>query len=111
MLFPPAPPHQCPLPADWYSLLWQQLPRPETKIFPAMLPEISNGDHGMPLLTLLPFSDAGYRTYFYEFQHRPSAHANLKPAFVKSDHGDEIGFVFGKPFLAGEKNAQLCKAL
>lgn len=23
------------------------------------------------------------------------------PEFVKADHGDEIAFVFGKPFLAG----------
>ncbi|KAL8194611.1 UNVERIFIED_CONTAM: hypothetical protein K2H54_025999, partial [Gekko kuhli] len=44
--------------------------------------------------------DAGYPTYVYEFQHRPSSHGALKPDFVKADHGDEIGFVLGGPFLA-----------
>ncbi|NWH70105.1 SASB hydrolase, partial [Piaya cayana] len=45
--------------------------------------------------------DAGNPVYFYEFQHRPSWAAGL-PEFVKSDHTDEIAFVFGKPFLAGD---------
>ncbi|XP_072202209.1 fatty acyl-CoA hydrolase precursor, medium chain-like isoform X2 [Excalfactoria chinensis] len=43
--------------------------------------------------------DAGHPVYFYEFQHRPST--TTAPEFVKADHGDEILFVFGKPFLAG----------
>ncbi|XP_053126902.1 fatty acyl-CoA hydrolase precursor, medium chain-like isoform X3 [Hemicordylus capensis] len=47
------------------------------------------------------YRDAGHPVYFYEFQHRPSSHAGLKPDYVQSDHGDEIGFIFGKPFLAG----------
>ncbi|XP_066494025.1 fatty acyl-CoA hydrolase precursor, medium chain-like [Tiliqua scincoides] len=46
--------------------------------------------------------DAGYPVYFYEFQHQPSAYAGVRPDYVRSDHGDEIGFVFGKPFLAGD---------
>lgn len=46
--------------------------------------------------------DAGYPVYFYEFQHRPSSYAGIRPEYVRSDHGGEIGFVFGKPFLAGE---------
>ncbi|XP_015266581.1 PREDICTED: liver carboxylesterase 1 [Gekko japonicus] len=50
--------------------------------------------------------DAGYPTYVYEFQHRPSFHGALKPDFVKADHGDEIGFVFGRPFLAGDANEE-----
>ncbi|XP_072492061.1 pyrethroid hydrolase Ces2e-like [Notamacropus eugenii] len=37
--------------------------------------------------------------YFYEFQHRPSILNGLKPDFVKADHGDELLFVFGVPFL------------
>ncbi|KAM4638293.1 fatty acyl-CoA hydrolase precursor, medium chain-like [Amazona ochrocephala] len=45
--------------------------------------------------------DAGNPVYFYEFQHRPSSGEGVVPEFVKADHGDEIGFVFGKPFLAG----------
>ncbi|XP_043937866.1 carboxylesterase 5A-like [Protopterus annectens] len=46
--------------------------------------------------------DACHPVYFYEFQHRPSIFAARRPAFVKSDHADEIGFVFGMPFLTGE---------
>lgn len=45
--------------------------------------------------------DAGNPVYFYEFQHRPSSATGVVPEFVKADHGDEIAFVFGKPFLAG----------
>lgn len=46
--------------------------------------------------------DAGNPVYFYEFQHRPSSVEGLVPEFVKADHGAEIAFVFGKPFLAGD---------
>uniref|UniRef100_A0A8C3N6G7 Carboxylic ester hydrolase n=1 Tax=Geospiza parvula TaxID=87175 RepID=A0A8C3N6G7_GEOPR len=45
--------------------------------------------------------DAGNPVYFYEFQHRPSSVEGFVPDFVKADHGAEIAFVFGKPFLAG----------
>ncbi|XP_077165780.1 fatty acyl-CoA hydrolase precursor, medium chain-like [Paroedura picta] len=50
--------------------------------------------------------DAGYPVYVYEFQHQPSSHRALRPDFVKADHGDEIGFVFGRPFLAGDATAE-----
>ncbi|XP_043937864.1 carboxylesterase 5A-like [Protopterus annectens] len=46
--------------------------------------------------------DAGYPVYFYEFQHRPSIFGDRRPDFVKSDHGDDLAFVFGMPFLTGE---------
>uniref|UniRef100_A0A8D0G5C3 Carboxylic ester hydrolase n=1 Tax=Sphenodon punctatus TaxID=8508 RepID=A0A8D0G5C3_SPHPU len=46
--------------------------------------------------------DSGGRVYFYEFQHRPSVFQDTKPDFVKADHGDELGFVFGGPFLRGD---------
>nr|XP_003230375.2 PREDICTED: fatty acyl-CoA hydrolase precursor, medium chain [Anolis carolinensis] len=46
--------------------------------------------------------DAGHPTYVYEFRHSPSWHAGLRPDYVQADHGDEVFFVFGKPFLAGE---------
>ncbi|XP_009673024.1 fatty acyl-CoA hydrolase precursor, medium chain isoform X2 [Struthio camelus] len=45
--------------------------------------------------------DAGNPVYFYEFQHRSSSAAGVVPEYVKADHGNEIAFVFGKPFLAG----------
>ncbi|KAM8947588.1 fatty acyl-CoA hydrolase precursor, medium chain-like isoform 2-T2 [Pelodytes ibericus] len=46
--------------------------------------------------------DAGFPTYVYEFQHRPSVFKDTKPEFVKSDHGDEVLSVFGTPFLNGD---------
>ncbi|KYO32633.1 carboxylesterase 5A [Alligator mississippiensis] len=45
--------------------------------------------------------DSGASVYFYEFQHRPSIFKDTKPHFVKADHGDEIGFVFGNLFISG----------
>ncbi|KAM3828779.1 fatty acyl-CoA hydrolase precursor, medium chain-like [Vipera latastei] len=45
--------------------------------------------------------DSGAPVYFYEFQHRPTAFKDTKPDFVKADHGDEVGFVFGGPFQRG----------
>ncbi|XP_048461901.1 fatty acyl-CoA hydrolase precursor, medium chain-like [Rhincodon typus] len=42
--------------------------------------------------------DAGNAVFLYEFQHRPSVYGNSRPDFVKSDHSDELGFVFGAPF-------------
>ncbi|XP_048814630.1 fatty acyl-CoA hydrolase precursor, medium chain-like isoform X3 [Lagopus muta] len=45
--------------------------------------------------------DAGHPVYFYEFQHRPSSASGVVPEFVKADHGSEVAFVFGRPFLAG----------
>ncbi|XP_053305625.1 carboxylesterase 5A-like [Spea bombifrons] len=43
--------------------------------------------------------DSDLPVYFYEFQHRPSMMKDLKPDFVKADHGDEVLFVFGAPFI------------
>lgn len=47
------------------------------------------------------FTDAGVPVYMYEFQHRPSIFKDLRPSFVKADHGDELGFVFGACFWDG----------
>nr|XP_012611375.1 carboxylesterase 5A isoform X1 [Microcebus murinus]XP_012611376.1 carboxylesterase 5A isoform X1 [Microcebus murinus]XP_012611378.1 carboxylesterase 5A isoform X1 [Microcebus murinus]XP_012611380.1 carboxylesterase 5A isoform X1 [Microcebus murinus]XP_012611391.1 carboxylesterase 5A isoform X1 [Microcebus murinus]XP_020138444.1 carboxylesterase 5A isoform X1 [Microcebus murinus]XP_020138445.1 carboxylesterase 5A isoform X1 [Microcebus murinus]XP_020138446.1 carboxylesterase 5A isoform X1 len=54
------------------------------------------------LVTAQYHRDAGAPIYFYEFQHRPHCFKDTKPAFVKADHGDEIRFVFGGPFLKGD---------
>uniref|UniRef100_A0A8D2Q208 Carboxylic ester hydrolase n=1 Tax=Zosterops lateralis melanops TaxID=1220523 RepID=A0A8D2Q208_ZOSLA len=48
---------------------------------------------------VMPAIKSGAPTYFFEFQHRPSAYWDSKPDYVKADHGDEVGFVFGGPFL------------
>nr|XP_056718218.1 fatty acyl-CoA hydrolase precursor, medium chain-like [Euleptes europaea] len=47
------------------------------------------------------YRDFGAPVYFYEFQHQPIQHRGTRPDFVKADHGDEIAFVFGLPFLKG----------
>uniref|UniRef100_A0A8D2N4V0 Carboxylesterase type B domain-containing protein n=1 Tax=Zonotrichia albicollis TaxID=44394 RepID=A0A8D2N4V0_ZONAL len=57
-------------------------------------------DHSQTSTFLSPL-DAGNPVFFYEFQHRPSSVEGLVPEFVKADHGAEIAFVFGKPFLLG----------
>jgi len=41
---------------------------------------------------------AGSPVYMYEFQHRPETHKLTRPAFVKADHADEVGFMFGACF-------------
>uniref|UniRef100_A0A8D2QVV2 Carboxylic ester hydrolase n=1 Tax=Zosterops lateralis melanops TaxID=1220523 RepID=A0A8D2QVV2_ZOSLA len=57
----------------------------------------------MPAIKALNYyRESGAPTYFFEFQHRPSAYWDSKPDYVKADHGDEVGFVFGGPFLAGD---------
>uniref|UniRef100_A0A8C4FF83 Carboxylic ester hydrolase n=1 Tax=Catagonus wagneri TaxID=51154 RepID=A0A8C4FF83_9CETA len=48
--------------------------------------------------------DAGASVFFYEFQHRPSSFAKIKPAWVRADHGAEMPFVFGGPFLTDESS-------
>ncbi|KAL2093078.1 hypothetical protein ACEWY4_010390 [Coilia grayii] len=64
--------------------------------------------------------DAGVSVYLYEFQHGPEMHKNRRPSFVKADHGDDLGFVFGACFWSGhiklngtttEEENQLCKTV
>ncbi|XP_075694470.1 fatty acyl-CoA hydrolase precursor, medium chain-like isoform X1 [Rhinoderma darwinii] len=43
--------------------------------------------------------DMGLPVYLYEYQHPPTLLAHVRPNFVRADHGDEIIFVFGGPFL------------
>ncbi|XP_075138296.1 fatty acyl-CoA hydrolase precursor, medium chain-like [Leptodactylus fuscus] len=63
------------------------------------------GDHifVIPALKTAKYHrDSGHPTYFYEFQHRPSMFKDSKPDFVKADHGDELIFLIGGPFLTGD---------
>ncbi|KAF4101307.1 carboxylesterase 3 [Onychostoma macrolepis] len=63
--------------------------------------------------------DAGVPVYMYEFQQRPSIFKDLRPSFVKADHGDDLGFVFGACFWDGhikvgtltEEENQLCRTV
>ncbi|KAG7468391.1 hypothetical protein MATL_G00142440 [Megalops atlanticus] len=45
--------------------------------------------------------DTGVPVYLYEFQHGPSLIQEKRPSFVKSDHTDELLFVFGGCFWNG----------
>ncbi|KAM8945987.1 fatty acyl-CoA hydrolase precursor, medium chain-like [Pelodytes ibericus] len=43
--------------------------------------------------------DSGFPVFFYNFVHQSSMFKDSRPDFVKADHGDELQFVFGGPFL------------
>ncbi|CAL8238813.1 unnamed protein product [Lota lota] len=45
--------------------------------------------------------DAGVPVYLYEFIHRPEVYNLTRPSFVKADHADEVGFMFGGCFWNG----------
>uniref|UniRef100_A0A3B3T0M2 Carboxylesterase type B domain-containing protein n=1 Tax=Paramormyrops kingsleyae TaxID=1676925 RepID=A0A3B3T0M2_9TELE len=47
--------------------------------------------------------------YLYEFQHAPGLLRDRRPSFIKSDHGDEVLFVFGDKFT--EEEEQLSKTV
>ncbi|ROL43320.1 Fatty acyl-CoA hydrolase precursor, medium chain [Anabarilius grahami] len=64
--------------------------------------------------------DAGVPVYMYEFQHRPSIFKDVRPSFVKADHADDVGFVFGACFWDGhikivetlsEEENKLCRTV
>ncbi|XP_042556548.1 pyrethroid hydrolase Ces2e-like [Dipodomys spectabilis] len=49
----------------------------------------------MPALHVAHFHSFHASVYFYEFQHRKNLTVNLRPPYVRADHGDEVDFVFG----------------
>ncbi|XP_052438359.1 carboxylesterase 3 [Carassius gibelio] len=74
----------------------------------------------IPSITVASYHrDAEVPVYMYEFQHPPSIFKDLRPSFVKADHGDELGFVFGACFWDGhikvgtvtEEENQLCRTV
>ncbi|XP_074142608.1 cocaine esterase-like isoform X1 [Sminthopsis crassicaudata] len=55
---------------------------------------------GIPALKVAKYQQSpSSPVYFYEFQHRASIFKDVRPDYVKADHGDELQFVFGAPFL------------
>lgn len=56
----------------------------------------------VPQCLHLSCADAGGAVYLYEFQHPPAIFKNIRPGFVKADHGDDIYFVFGAPLWNGQ---------
>uniref|UniRef100_A0A665VAW4 Carboxylic ester hydrolase n=1 Tax=Echeneis naucrates TaxID=173247 RepID=A0A665VAW4_ECHNA len=59
------------------------------------------------LMTLPVVSVAGYHidadipVYMYEFVYRADVYKQSRPSFVKADHADDVGFVFGGCFWSG----------
>ncbi|XP_069822379.1 fatty acyl-CoA hydrolase precursor, medium chain-like [Dendropsophus ebraccatus] len=54
----------------------------------------------IPVLKIAQYHrDTGLPVFLYEYQHPPSRMAPVRPDFVKADHGDELNYVLGGPFL------------
>ncbi|KFO19966.1 acylcarnitine hydrolase [Fukomys damarensis] len=49
----------------------------------------------IPALQVARFHRSHGTVYFYEFQHPLNFFKNIRPPYMKADHGDEISFVFG----------------
>uniref|UniRef100_A0A8D3E913 Carboxylic ester hydrolase n=1 Tax=Scophthalmus maximus TaxID=52904 RepID=A0A8D3E913_SCOMX len=45
--------------------------------------------------------DAGVPVYMYEFVYRAEIHKHTRPSFVKADHADDVGIMFGGCFWNG----------
>ncbi|XP_065781551.1 cocaine esterase isoform X1 [Muntiacus reevesi] len=48
----------------------------------------------IPALQVAIFHRSHAPVYFYEFQHQSSFFKNVRPSYVKADHGDEVHFLF-----------------
>ncbi|XP_028286767.1 carboxylesterase 3 isoform X2 [Parambassis ranga] len=46
-------------------------------------------------------ADAGVPVYLYEFVYRAEIHKHSRPSFVKADHADDVGLMFGGCFWNG----------
>ncbi|CAN9498671.1 unnamed protein product [Ophioblennius macclurei] len=56
----------------------------------------------LPVLKVAGYhSDAGVDVYVYEFVYEAAIHKANRPSFVKADHADDVGFVFGGCFWNG----------
>ncbi|XP_041651987.1 carboxylesterase 3 isoform X2 [Cheilinus undulatus] len=47
-------------------------------------------------------ADLGVPVYMYEFVYRAEIHRDTRPSFVKADHADDVGFMFGGCFWNGD---------
>ncbi|KAM8862076.1 fatty acyl-CoA hydrolase precursor, medium chain-like [Synchiropus picturatus] len=65
-------------------------------------------------------SDASVDVFLYEFVHRAELHKGVRPDFVRADHADEVGFMFGGCFWNGHvqlignitaEDQKLCRAM
>uniref|UniRef100_A0A8C5W8H1 Carboxylic ester hydrolase n=1 Tax=Leptobrachium leishanense TaxID=445787 RepID=A0A8C5W8H1_9ANUR len=51
------------------------------------------------LKTAIYYKANGNPVYFYQYQHRPYMFKDLKPTYVKADHGDELPIMMGSLFM------------
>ncbi|KAM8891168.1 carboxylesterase 3 isoform 2-T2 [Spinachia spinachia] len=75
----------------------------------------------LPVLMVAGYHlDAGVPVYMYEFVYSADIHKNNRPSFVKADHADDVGFVFGACFWSGHlkitgnitaEDEKLCKTI
>ncbi|XP_029992389.1 carboxylesterase 3 isoform X2 [Sphaeramia orbicularis] len=57
----------------------------------------------LPVVSVAGYhADVGVPVYLYEFVHRAEVHRDTRPSFVKADHADEVGFMFGGCFWNGD---------
>ncbi|KAM7002567.1 carboxylesterase 3 [Tautogolabrus adspersus] len=65
-------------------------------------------------------ADLGVPVYMYEFVYRAEIHKDTRPSFVKADHADDVGFMFGGCFWNGDikiigninkEDESLCKTM
>ncbi|XP_031196988.1 pyrethroid hydrolase Ces2e-like isoform X2 [Mastomys coucha] len=52
----------------------------------------------IPALQVAHFQSSRLHVYFYEFRHSAKFLEDVRPPWVKADHGDEVPFVFGNSF-------------
>lgn len=56
----------------------------------------------LPVVMVAGFhADAGAPVFMYEFVYRAQVHRENRPSFVKADHADDVGFMFGACFWNG----------
>lgn len=53
------------------------------------------------IFSLLGYSDVGVPVYMYEFVYEAEIHKLNRPSFVKADHADDVGLMFGGCFWNG----------
>ncbi|XP_075392832.1 carboxylesterase 3-like [Tenrec ecaudatus] len=71
----------------------------------AVLHLLSDGFFTFPTLNFSrSLRDYGLPVFFYEFRHRPSSFVKVRPDWVKADHGADLTFLFGGPFLMDESS-------
>uniref|UniRef100_A0A8C5D3M0 Carboxylic ester hydrolase n=1 Tax=Gouania willdenowi TaxID=441366 RepID=A0A8C5D3M0_GOUWI len=75
----------------------------------------------LPVVTVAGYhSDAGVPVYVYEFVYQPEVLKQSRPSFVKADHADDVGVMFGACFwddhvkiigIITEEDIKVCRTM